>query len=119
MHNSAIYEGKSNKIKKEKVRSPLSMVSFSDSSTCRKSFSGETSFCLRSFAKQVESKEERRTFFVTMSPKMVSDEGSRRFWPSSSSVVKNGRLRTVTVDTEDVDDLNDLVDRYGVGMQEE
>lgn len=74
---------------------------------------------MKSFSKKVVSKDEKRTFSITLSRKMMEVAGNKSFWPSSATVTGHGRLRTVTVDKDETDDLLALVDRYGGGLQEE
>ena len=74
---------------------------------------------MRSFAKVSINRDERVSFSITLSRKMMELEGKRSFWPSSATVTGYGRLRNVTVDKDEVDDLSDLVDRNGGDIQED
>jgi len=48
----------------------------------------------------------------------VEEKRKVSFWPSNASVSGHGRLRTISVDKEDLDDLIDFVESHGCTWQE-
>ena len=120
--------------KEPKPRSPLSMASFSgDDSSCLRSCPKDNPLRMRSCPKDnplrmrsgsIKDKPQARkpgshTFFVSMSSRMMGTDTSRGFWPRSAFASGSGRMVTVTVDDDDVDDLVDIVESNGGQLQED
>ena len=109
--------------KEPKPRSPLSMASFSgDDSSCLRSCPKDNPLRMRSGSikdKPQARKPGSHTFFVSMSSRMMGTDTSRGFWPRSAFASGSGRMVTVTVDDDDVDDLVDIVESNGGQLQED